>query len=100
MGQRDISMTEATGIIGKAIGKDNLAYVQFPYEQAEQAMMATGMSRDVARSLSEMNRGLNEGRVQPLEERSAHNTTPTTFEQFAESFSAVYRSQGASRPMF
>jgi uncharacterized protein YbjT (DUF2867 family) len=90
LGQRDISMREATGIIGKAIGKDDLAYVQFPYEQAEQAMVAMGMSSDVARSLNEMDRGLNEERVRPLEERNARNTTPTSFEQFAESFAAAY----------
>ena len=97
LGQRDVSMQEATRIIGKAIGKDELAYVQFPYEQAEQAMVAMGFSRDVARSLNEMDRGLNEERVRPLEKRSAANTTPTSFEQFAESFAAVYRSQEGAK---
>ena len=97
LGQRDISMQEATRIIGKAIGKEGLAYVQFPYEQAEQAMVAMGLSKDVGRSLNEMDRALNEGRVQPLEKRSAANTTPTSFEQFAESFAAVYRSQEGTK---
>jgi len=92
LGQRDISMQEATRIIGKAIGKEALAYVQFPYQQAEQAMMGMGLSQDVARSFNEMYRGLNEERVRPLEKRTAANTTPTSFEQFAESFAAVYRS--------
>ena len=99
LGQRDISMQEATRIIGKAIGKEELAYVQFPFEQAEQAMVAMGFSRDVARSLNEMDRALNEERVQPLEKRSAANTTPTSFEQFAESFAAVYRRQEGAKPM-
>jgi uncharacterized protein YbjT (DUF2867 family) len=93
LGQRDISMEEATRILGKAIAKEDLAYVQFPYEQAEKAMVAMGLSQDVARSLNEMDRAMNEGRVRPLEERSAANTTPTSFEQFAESFAAVYRGQ-------
>ena len=97
LGQRDISMQEATRIIGKAIGKEELAYVQFPYEQAEQAMVGMGLSQDVARSLNEMDRGLNEERVRPLEKRSAANTTPTSFEQFAESFAAVYRSQEGAK---
>jgi len=97
LGQRDISMREATRIIGKAIGKDQLAYVQFSYEQAEQTMMAMGLSQDVARSLSEMDRALNEERVRPLEERTAANTTPTSFEQFADSFAAVYRGQEGAK---
>jgi uncharacterized protein YbjT (DUF2867 family) len=97
LGQRDISMQEATRIIGRAIGKDELAYVRFPYEQTEQALVGMGLSQDVARSLSEMDRALNEERVQPLEKRNATNTTPTSFEQFAESFAAVYRSQEGAK---
>jgi uncharacterized protein YbjT (DUF2867 family) len=97
LGQRDISMNEATRIIGRAIGKEGLAYVQFPYEQAEQAMAAMGLSQDVARSLNEMDRALNEERVRPLEKRSAANTTPTSFEQFAESFAVVYRGQEGAK---
>ena len=86
-------MQEATRIIGK----EELAYVQFPYEQAEQAMVAMGFSPDVARSLTEMDRALNEERVRPLEKRSAANTTPSSFEQFAERFAAVYRRQEAAK---
>jgi len=97
LGQRDISMNEATRIIGKAIGKEGLAYVQFPYQQAEQAMMAMGLSQDVARSLNEMDQALNEERVRPLEDRTSANTTPTSFEQFAESFAAVYRGREGAK---
>jgi uncharacterized protein YbjT (DUF2867 family) len=97
LGQRDVSMDEATRIIGKAIGKEGLAYVQFPYEQAQQAMMAMGLSQDVARSLNEMDQALNEQRAQPLEKRTPANTTPTSFEQFAESLAAVYRTREGTR---
>jgi uncharacterized protein YbjT (DUF2867 family) len=97
LGQRDVSMQEATRIIGKAIGKPDLPYVQFPYSQAEEAMVGMGFSQDVARSLSEMDRALNEGRVRPLEGRSPANTTPTSIEQFAEIFGAVYRNQEAAK---
>ena len=97
LGQRDISMQEATRIIGKAIGKEGLTYVQFPYEQAEQAMVGMGLSKDVAHSFIEMERALNEERVRPLENRSPVNTTPTSFEEFAETFAAVYRSQEGAK---
>ena len=99
LGQRDVSMQEATRIIGKAIGREDLPYVQFPYEQTEQAMVGMGMSQDVAQLLSEMDRALNEGRVRSLEGRGGANTTPTSIEQFAEGFAEIYRNQaGASSP--
>jgi uncharacterized protein YbjT (DUF2867 family) len=97
LGQRDVSMREATRIIGKAIGQEDLPYVQFPYEQAEQAIVGMGFSPDVARSLSEMDRSMNEGRVRPSEGRSAANTTRTSIETFAETFAAVYRSQDGAK---
>ena len=97
LGQRDVSMREATRIIGKAIGQEDLPYVQFPYEQAEQAIVGMGFSQDVARSLSEMDRAMNEGRVRPLEGRSAANTTRTSIETFAETFAAIYRSQDGAK---
>lgn len=97
LGQRDVSMQEATRIIGKAIGNEDLPYVQFPYEQAVQAMVGMGFSQDVAHLLSEMDRALNEGRVRPLEGRSAANTTPTSIERFAERFAEIYRNQGSAK---
>jgi hypothetical protein len=51
-----------------------------------------GLSKAMVQSLSEMDRALNEERVQP-EKRNAKNTTPTSFEQFAACFAAMYRSQ-------
>lgn len=98
LGAGDYSMEEATRMIGKAIGKDDLSYVRFTYEQAEQAMISMGISLAVAQSLGEMNRAFDEGRVQPQEERSAENTTPTTFEKFAACFAAMYRSQDRITP--
>lgn len=82
-GQRNLTMTEATAIIGKAIGQPALPYVQFPYDAAEQAMLGLGMSPDVVTNFIEMYRAFNEGRVLPLESRSQANTTPTSFEAFA-----------------
>src|SRR6266852_3016482 len=38
LGERDVSMTEATAVIARGIGKPDLRYVQFPYEQVQQAL--------------------------------------------------------------
>ncbi|TAK06285.1 MAG: NAD-dependent epimerase/dehydratase family protein, partial [Candidatus Manganitrophaceae bacterium] len=49
LGPREWTMTEMTAILGRAIGKPSLPYVQFPYEDAEKAMIGMGLSPDVAR---------------------------------------------------
>jgi hypothetical protein len=93
LGERDLSMTEVTRIIGKAIGKEDLSYVQFPYEEAEQAMLSLGLSPDAARALNEMYRSINDGVMRPVEERSARNTTATSFEEFTGQFATAYREE-------
>lgn len=93
LGPREISMPEATRIIGKAIGKPDLPYVPFPYEEAEKAMIGTGMSPDAARTFIEMYRAFNDGRLRSTEPRSAANTTPTSFDVFAKTFAAAYAAQ-------
>jgi uncharacterized protein YbjT (DUF2867 family) len=47
LGQRDLSYVEATTIIGKAIGKPDLKYVQLPDEQVRAAFLQMGMSSNV-----------------------------------------------------
>ncbi len=93
LSQRDVTMTEAATVTGKAIGKPNLAYLQFPAAQVEQALVQMGTSRGAAKLLLEMTDSLNSGYMAPLEPRSAENTTPTSIETFvAEEF--VPRFQG------
>jgi uncharacterized protein YbjT (DUF2867 family) len=91
LGQRDVSMTEATRVIGRAIGRTDLKYVQFPYEDAEKAMIGMGLSPDTARSFIEMYHSFNEGVIRPTEKRSAKNTTPTSLEEFAQHFAMIYK---------
>ncbi len=90
LGERDLTMAEVTRILGKAIGKPELPYVQFPYDDAEKAIIGIGFSPDVARNFIEMYRSMNEGVIRPTEKRSAKNTTPTSIEQFAVIFAAAY----------
>lgn len=90
-GQRDLTMTEATQALGKAIGKPGLPYVQFPYEDAQKAMVGMGLSQNVAEMLIEMNQAFNNGIVKPTQPRSAASTTPTSIEEFAKTFAEIYR---------
>lgn len=90
LGSRDLSMREATTAIGKAIGKPELPYVQFPYEDALKAMVGAGLSQSMASGFVEMNKGFNEGTLGKTE-RNASNTTPTTIEEFAQEFARAYQ---------
>ncbi|MFN0151072.1 MAG: SDR family NAD(P)-dependent oxidoreductase [bacterium] len=91
LGPRDLSNREATRAIGAAIGKPDLAYVEFPYEDAEKALLGMGMTPDWAATMIDLYRGFNEGRVAATEARSKENTTPTTIEEFAATtFAAAY----------
>lgn len=92
LGQRDLSYAEVATIIGNAIGKSDLQYVHLPEEQVRGAFLQMGMSANVADLILELSAALNSGAVKPLEERSAENTTPTSFETFvAEEFVPRYR---------
>src|SRR6267378_8151043 len=87
LGPRDLSMTEAMTIIGKAIGRPGLGYVQASDQQFLAALVQLGFSQNVASLILEMAHALNTGRMRALEPRSAHNTTPTSYETFvAEEF--------------
>lgn len=90
-GQRDLSMQEATAILGRAIGKPGLAYVQFPYDEAGKAMIGMGLSPDLVRLFIEMYRGFNEGTILRGMARTPQNTTETSFEAFAAEFAALMK---------
>lgn len=90
LGQRDLSLPEAIEILGNAIGSDGLAYVQFEYDDFGRGMCNAGFSADAAASMMELYGALNEGRVRPTAPRCAENTTPTSIEQFAQVFAAIY----------
>lgn len=84
LGPRDVTMKETAGIIGRAIGKPNLGYVQMPLPLLESALTSMGLPKSSAALLVELWNSANEGLLNPQETRSAENTTPTTLEQFAE----------------
>ncbi len=82
LGERDITMTEAAGIVGRAIGKPGLTYSQLANEQVHGAMIQMGMSKSIADLIIEMAGALNSGHMAALEKRSPANTTPTSYETF------------------
>ena len=89
-GQRDIGLQEAARVVGAALGKE-IPVQHVSYDQAEQYLVQAGLPQDLASLYVEMNRAMNEGRMQPLERRSTRTTTPTSIETFVQGFAAALR---------
>jgi uncharacterized protein YbjT (DUF2867 family) len=92
LGERDLSMAEATTIIARGIGKPDLRYEQFSYDQMHQVLEQIGMPPKKAAVYIEMFRAINAGVLAAQEPRSRENTTPTSFETFVQDvFAPAYR---------
>lgn len=92
LGQRDVTYSEIAKVFGTAIGKPDLAYVEFPFEGLKQALMGMGASESLADSMNAFIGKLNEGKVLADAKRTAESTTPTTIEEFAKTFAHVFNS--------
>jgi uncharacterized protein YbjT (DUF2867 family) len=92
LGERDLSMTEAAAVIARGIGKPDLRYKQFPYDQVQQVLTQMGIPPKGAAMYIEMYKAINTGVLTALEPRSPENTTPTSFENFVQDiFAAAYQ---------
>lgn len=97
LGPRDVSYDEIAKIVGAAIGKPALAYVQLPNEQVIQAMASMGMSKNLAFLICEMSDAMNSGHMKALEQRSAKSSTPTALEKFVQQvFVPAYSGKAAN----
>ena len=92
LGFRDYSFKELTRILGEAIGKADLQYIQFPVEQYMKEMINFGVSENVADDIVNMETSLKNG-IMNYQQRNAGNSSPTSAEVFAkEVFAPIYNS--------
>ncbi len=97
LGERDLSMTEVTAAIAQGIGKPDLRYEQFSYDQVRQVLVQAGWSPKKAAVYIEMFEAINGGVLAAQEPRSPQNSTPTTFEQFVQDvFVPAYHTKAQS----
>ena len=97
LGQRDLSMTEVTAAIARGIGKPDLRYEQFSYDQVRQGLVQMGWSPKKTAVYIEMFQAINGGLLVAQEPRSPKNSTPTTFERFVQDvFVPAYHTQAHS----
>jgi uncharacterized protein YbjT (DUF2867 family) len=97
LGERDLSMAEATAVIGRAIGKPDLRYKQFPYDQMQQGLTQMGFPPRKAAMYIEMFKAINAGIIAPQEPRVPENSTPTSFEKFVQDvFAPAYQGKASA----
>jgi uncharacterized protein YbjT (DUF2867 family) len=96
-GPRDVTWKEIASIIGGAIGKPKLGYMQVPFMMLEPAFKQMGMSAKMAALMVEMLKAANAGLLAPQQPRTAANTTPTTIESFiADVFAPAFNTKSTS----
>jgi uncharacterized protein YbjT (DUF2867 family) len=85
------TMRESTVLLGAAIGKPDLAYVQSDPQQGKAALMQHGFSASAAALMEEMSVALSTGRLDGEYEKGPTEITPTTLEHFAATvFKSAY----------
>ncbi len=91
VGPRAFTYTEAARILGKAIGKPGLKYVEFTYLDAEKAMVKSGIAPSTARLMMELYETINDGAIKPTQKITPEHQGTTTLEEFAASFVQVFK---------
>lgn len=99
LGPQNYSMQDVTRAIGAAIGRPELPYVQFPYDQAKQGMMQAGLSENMADLYVEMTRTINDEKAMVHEVRTPGSASPTTLEEFVGGvFAPAFEAATAAQP--
>lgn len=90
LGRHDLTYSDVAKAYGKAIGKPDLEYTELSYDQFKNAFLQMGASESMVDNMIEFTKSLNEGRVLEEAHRDPESTTPTSLEEFAQTFAHVY----------
>jgi uncharacterized protein YbjT (DUF2867 family) len=74
----------------RALGRSESELTELKSADEANALAQAGVSESFARLYAEMTRAFNEGTVKPRDGRTAANTTPTRFEDFAGELASAY----------
>jgi uncharacterized protein YbjT (DUF2867 family) len=97
LGPKDLTFNEIAKIIGNAIDRPDLKYVQFPIKDYRNGMVQSGyISENVADELIKMEVAFNSGRAFRAHKRTSDNSTPTTFGEFVRDLAYAYQHQPAA----
>lgn len=91
LGPKNYTMKEVSSILGSKIGLENPQYVQFPVEDARNAMLSTGfLTPSLVEGYLELQEGMNKGIIYEPKMRTPDATTKTSLEEFANTWAHVY----------
>jgi len=90
LGERDLTMNEVTKILGNAIGKPDLQYVQFSFDDFKKGFVGMGAPENLADLMSEFINTLNNGNILAGVVRDSESTTPTSIEEFSKVFAYIF----------
>ena len=93
IGPKEVKMTEAAFIIGKAIGKPDLNYTQYSPADVEKVLMTTGLKPKLIKSLLEMYKSFNDGKFTMTQQATPEHRAKTTLEEFSKTFAQIYNSK-------
>ena len=84
------SSREITAVLGAAIGKPELPYVEFTDEQNYEGMTGAGVPAELARNFVEMGTAIRSGEMFADYKKHKVELGPTKLEDFAKEFAGVY----------
>jgi hypothetical protein len=83
LGDKHYNHNEIASIVGKGIGKQELPYIEFSYEDNKKGLLQYGISESVADGFNNMYKAINAG-LFTVSERTPNATTPTSLEHFVD----------------
>jgi uncharacterized protein YbjT (DUF2867 family) len=86
----ELTMAEATAMIGAAIGKPELSWVAFSDEQAYAGMLQAGLSEEMARNFVEMGSATRAGILWEDYHRNRPQLSSRKFSDFAREFALAF----------
>jgi uncharacterized protein YbjT (DUF2867 family) len=90
-GERDLTFRDATGIIGRAVGRHELRYVQISRAQARREWVSDGVTQNAVDLMLEEVDGINSGVIRMTQLRDVRTSTVTSLETFAgDAFLRLY----------
>ena len=86
----ELTLAEVTGVLGKAIGKPDLPWVEFSDEQAADGMRQAGLPDDLARNYAEMGNAVKTGILFEDYDRNKPALSGRKFDAFALEFASGF----------
>jgi len=89
-----LTLQDTASILGRAIGKPDLTWVQFPYDDAKNAMQGYGFSESVSQAFIDFAKRANDLSIWGQVVLTDDNRTSTSLEDFTNQFIKAYKAMG------